>query len=144
MDIRLRELLHNLKDRDWDANPIYKIDENEAKKLIEAIEETDKKIADYTYTIGLLQDRLEEIEKSDKWTPCKVRLPELGEDVLITNGIIVTKGWIDADDHKWRLNDNYIIDSVIAWMPLPEPYKEENKIKQALTYADQDTLMSAT
>ena len=38
MDIRLREFLHNLKDRDWDVNPIYKIDENEARNIIEGIE----------------------------------------------------------------------------------------------------------
>ena len=39
MMLALKELLHNLKDRDWDVNPIYKIDENEAKKIIEALEE---------------------------------------------------------------------------------------------------------
>lgn len=37
--IELRELLHNLRDRDWNVNPIYRIDENEGKKLIKAIEE---------------------------------------------------------------------------------------------------------
>ena len=37
--IELKELLHNLRDRDWDVNPIYKIDENEGKKLIKALEE---------------------------------------------------------------------------------------------------------
>ena len=36
-------------------------------------------------------------------------------------------------------------DCVIAWMPLPEPYEpQESKTKQGLSYADQDTLMSAT
>jgi hypothetical protein len=33
---------------------------------------------------------------------------------------------------------------IIAWMPLPQPYKSESKTKQGLEYADQDTLMSAT
>ena len=37
--IELKEFLHNLRDRDWDINPIYKIDENEGKKLIKALEE---------------------------------------------------------------------------------------------------------
>ena len=41
--LALKELLHNLKDRDWDVNPTYKIDENEAKKIIEALEEIDRK-----------------------------------------------------------------------------------------------------
>ena len=39
MSIELKELLHNLKDRDWDVNPVYTIDENEGKKLIRALEE---------------------------------------------------------------------------------------------------------
>lgn len=128
MDIRIKEVINNLKNYDFDILGNYKMDGAEAKKLIEAIEETDKKIADYTYTIGLLQDRIEEIEKSDKWILCSERLPEFDEDVLITNGIGINIGWIDADDHKWRLNDNYIIDSVIAWQPLPEPYKAESEV----------------
>lgn len=63
--LALKELLHNLKDRNWDVNPTYKIDENEARKIIEAIEETDKKIVDYTYMIGLLQDRIKERDKAE-------------------------------------------------------------------------------
>ena len=43
--LALKELLHNLKDRDWDANPTYKIDENEAKRIIEGIEAVNKWIA---------------------------------------------------------------------------------------------------
>jgi hypothetical protein len=121
--LALKELLHNLKYRNWDVNPTYKIDENEARKIIQALDETDKKIADYIYMIGLLQDRIEEIEKSDKWIPISERLQGTDEDVLITNGIGINIGWIDADDHKWRLNGDYIIDSVLAWMPLPEPMK---------------------
>lgn len=38
MPLELKELLHNLKDRAWDVNPVYQIDENEAKKIIEALE----------------------------------------------------------------------------------------------------------
>lgn len=41
--LELREFLHNLKDRDWDVNPAYKIDENEANKLIKAIEKLEVK-----------------------------------------------------------------------------------------------------
>ena len=36
--LELIKLLHNLKDRDFDVNGPLKIDENEARKLIEAIE----------------------------------------------------------------------------------------------------------
>lgn len=135
--LTLKELLHNLKDRDWDINPIYKIDENEAKKLIEAIEETDKKIADYTYMIGLLQDRIEEIEKSDKWILCSERLPEPNMPV----NIYVNKKFPELANRQvfegWMIGDYWAVDysdipseftkCVVAWMPLPEPYKAESE-----------------
>lgn len=52
-------------------------------------------------------------------------LPELGEEVLVTNGKEV---WIDFFDFNGRpyLSDTGIeVDGVTAWMPLPEPYKGE-------------------
>ena len=62
--------------------------------------------------------------KKDEWIPCSEMLPENDEDVLTTNGIGINICWIDTDDHKWRLrNDDYIMDSVIAWMPLPKRYE---------------------
>lgn len=36
--LELIKLMHNLKDRDFDVNGPYKVDENEAQRLIEAIE----------------------------------------------------------------------------------------------------------
>lgn len=39
MPLELKELLHNLKDRNWDVNPVYQIDENEGQKIIKALEE---------------------------------------------------------------------------------------------------------
>lgn len=47
------------------------------------------------------------------------------------------KAWYDNDCSKLDFE-------VIAWMPIPEPYKPEIKTEQALAYADQDTLMPAT
>lgn len=37
MPLELKELLHNLKDRSWDVNPVYQIDENEGQKIIKAL-----------------------------------------------------------------------------------------------------------
>ena len=54
-------------------------------------------------------------------------LPEDGEDVLITvNG----RTWIDTflrDETDGCYFESYDIDEVEAWMPLPEPYKEESE-----------------
>lgn len=65
-----------------------------------------------------------------EWIPVSERLPETDEDVLITDGVTVYIGWmIDAADRRWRADsgDNYFINDVIAWMPLPPSYQgEEN------------------
>lgn len=80
-----------------------------------------------------------------RWIPVSERLPELGEKVLCqcrANIYEVLKLTVDG----WYYNPNhcYMESFVIAWMPLPKPYKAENKIEQALAYADQDTMMPAT
>lgn len=42
-DIRLKALMKNLKDRDWEMFATYKIDEVEARGIIEAIENMEEK-----------------------------------------------------------------------------------------------------
>lgn len=58
-----------------------------------------------------------------KWIPCSERLPEAGKYVLRT---IRKFGWHgeeywSVDIGSYNTNDG----SIIAWMPLPEPYKGE-------------------
>ncbi len=59
-----------------------------------------------------------------EWIPVSERLPEEDTDVLITNGIGIYVGWIDVDRNKW-LTDHNTMDSIVAWMPLPQPYKAD-------------------
>ena len=63
--------------------------------------------------------------KQPRWIPCSERLPTTKDDYIIT---VKDKSltWTDyvewsADFHWWEYDD----DMVIAWMPLPEPYKGE-------------------
>lgn len=67
--------------------------------------------------------------KKERWIPCSERLPEDDDDVIITTGFEIYVGWFDADDHTWRLRNDYIT-SIVAWMPLPEPYKIESEDKE--------------
>lgn len=58
-----------------------------------------------------------------KWIPCSERMPEAGKYVLRT---IRKFGWHgeeywSVDIGPYNTNDG----SIIAWMPLPEPYREE-------------------
>lgn len=61
--------------------------------------------------------------KSMRWIPCSEGLPEYGEAVLTVNEDedYEINHVIDEDNGEW------FYDGAIAWMPLPEPYREVNK-----------------
>jgi hypothetical protein len=94
-------------------------------------------------------DALEQIEKEPKWIPVSERLPEERKKCLVTFkggyvGIMCyasdlyrvdeydfcdekgMAGWFDYD----RELGHYSRDDVIAWLPLPEPYKAESEDKE--------------
>lgn len=61
-----------------------------------------------------------------RWIPCSERLPEEDREVLITAWRdTVMIAWLD--DGEWTNDAVTFTDSsmVNAWMPLPEPWKEE-------------------
>lgn len=67
-------------------------------------------------------------QKMGRWIPVSERLPELGEKVLCQcqAGIyevlkLTVNGWYFDIDHC------YMESFVIAWMPLPEPFKAESE-----------------
>ena len=68
-----------------------------------------------------------------QWIPCSERLPENDERVLATTAwgevTIAERIYPPIDDTCWFIHDGYMnatIDDVVAWMPLPEPYKGES------------------
>lgn len=68
------------------------------------------------------------IDQYGTWIPCSERLPEEPELCLITQKIGTQKVRKTAlrSSGEWRFNGRKIKDeAVIAWMPLPEPYREE-------------------
>lgn len=72
-----------------------------------------------------------------RWIPVSERLPECDDFVLVTCkmpfGNLCTYLEIlrRTNDGSWTDNlDYYSPDSVIAWMPLPEPYKAESEDKE--------------
>ena len=100
------------------------------KKLIEEI---DNNVVGLT-NIQIMQiaDIIEEQPKiatdtnvGCKWIPCSERLPEDGREVFITLfGELREIGWYDWNDKTWY-TEEFDCDegTVLAWMPLPEPYK---------------------
>ena len=76
----------------------------------------------------LLEEMVEEILEGQRWIPCSERMPEKGIEVLVStvgkNLFLATWYWKD----DWITDDGYLFDSdVLAWQPVPEPYKGENR-----------------
>ena len=74
---------------------------------------------------------IEALQQEPKWIPVTERLPEEGLTVLI----LAENGHIEfgqRDEDKWEWLAESIADywteaeEVIAWQPLPEPYKESD------------------
>lgn len=72
---------------------------------------------------------LTEEEKEDysnqEWTYIIDGLPDLGEEVLVTDGKRVWIDSFDIDDFVYLSGTDNEVDRVKAWMPLPEPYKRQ-------------------
>ena len=67
------------------------------------------------------------IEPEQRWIPCSERLPDMWDERYLVS---LAWGGIGVMEYKSTGFHNYgsftpvPIESVIAWMPLPEPYKE--------------------
>ena len=65
-------------------------------------------------------------EPEQKWIPVTERLPKDGERVLITHRGGVSFGWYNGSYWERGAPTNHRpLETVIAWMPLPESYKGE-------------------
>lgn len=64
------------------------------------------------------------------WIPCSERLPDKFGIYLVTNanGVVFEHNYNDATVHggAWW---SYCENKIVAWMPLPEPYKKEGDRK---------------
>lgn len=92
-------------------------------KTIEMLEElyADLKQNKYHGTAQKLLPIIEETKKGG-WMPTEQGLPAVRERVLVSYHGQVASGYMIGED-LWCAGDLYV-QSVEAWKPLPEPYKE--------------------
>lgn len=87
-------------------------------------------------TLQSIIDKMPTIEPEQKWIPVSERLPHGSCSDLVNVSIhddsgdtpfdYTSCGWVTTDGEYWIV-DNEINNHVIAWMPLPEPYKERRE-----------------
>ncbi len=68
-------------------------------------------------------------EPKTGWIPVSERLPEIGQKVIAsTKGTVFTQVYkgIYSEPNVWHWNHNSI-KVVTAWMPIPEPYREDGE-----------------
>ena len=80
-------------------------------------------------TIAQLEEKLAERE----WIPCSERLPSKDGQYLVymDYGEMDVYMWAEGWNCIRRLNGmvtrEYEINGIVAWMPLPEPYREDGE-----------------
>lgn len=80
---------------------------------------------DYEYAWGV-REAINALPSAERWIPITERLPEKECKCLVTDEEgKVEIGWfcIDHDGEPW-FSVEYTSSPTVAWMPLPEPYKD--------------------
>ena len=78
----------------------------------------------------VIENTMAEItSEQTRWIPVSERLPEDGTWNLFTDGktISVERYKFDAIDHFFPNGRWFSLEEAVAWMPLPERYKEEEE-----------------
>ena len=76
-------------------------------------------------------ERQPTIEPEPRWIPCRERLPEDGRVVLWCNehGSVFATAITARRGESWAVGKRHRRSKIIAWMPLPEPYRSEGDDK---------------
>ena len=90
----------------------------------------------YADVKGIIRSHMDEVPDTNigDWIPVSERLPEMPEENPILDNKPLEIYIVDIGEHYpfrafWNgknFTDGWNILKVIAWKPLPEPYKEEN------------------
>ena len=112
--------------------------DNLSKEALEDFEGIRKDLPYCTcQNIGMALAKLELLEKQGQepktgWIPVSERLPEIHQDVLLSlRSLDVEVGFRGNTEPYYYCHGDYIEpQNVLAWQPLPEPYKAEGSDKE--------------
>lgn len=96
------------------------------------IEATKSRKYVFRSAINTIRGNLANFPTVNQWIPCSERYPEQDERVIVTVGGYDCSVWDcmsnRGDDYFWEDEQGLYHNKyeVLAWMPLPEPYKEGN------------------
>lgn len=102
----------------------WKKNENRMRYSIDRQAAIDCVTYDVEHTIECLK-ALPSAQPEPHWIPCSERLPDVGSGIIfcdVDGDIFVGHR---ASEHWWSVDDK--VKNVVAWMPLPEPYKGGEK-----------------
>lgn len=93
-----------------------------------------QEVNDYRWFKSILEELPSVTPQQTRWIPVSERLPEDRELVLFstkTDRVFEGRYFDDNTDRQWYSfrDDTFAWDNVVtAWMPLPEPYKESERV----------------
>ena len=108
---------------------------NEAfEKILERLEADEKHTFDGCINKRYAKQIVQEVAEEYKggWIPCNERLPEDDSICIVTveypnNKTMVDYGWFDRKSVCWFVGmQEFRTSNVLAWQPLPEPFKERD------------------
>lgn len=88
---------------------------------------------------------LPSVQPQQRWIPVSERLPDEDDVYLVTMNVLgrhirdINRFRIDE---RWESYGNNEDNEVIAWMPLPEPYKAESEPQESEKYCDRNICIS--
>ena len=113
------EAIKEIKDKIWDVNiPSPTVPEyiEHHQQMIHLMDECDNKL----HELYLLPSA----QPEQRWIPVSERMPEPRIDVWCNSDMGQMVGYYDEYVETWYGRDYFEL-IVTAWMPLPEPYREE-------------------
>ena len=108
------------------------------EKILERLEELRKRYVNQynpmAFSVKECMEIVQEVseEYNGGWIPCSKMLPEDDSICIVTveypnNETVVDYGWFDRKSVCWFVGtQEFRTSNILAWQPLPEPFKERD------------------